>query len=150
MFIFHCSELLTTLGLLYLSTNNSQAGFDILGTSLSHNPSSAHTLLATASVMQHHDEVNAAMLKYRATAQLTPDSSELWSNIGMTLFAKERVAAAISCLKRAVHLDPFGWISHLNLVRFDFKKKTWLVCHCVSRQIESLNDYIRSFLINFV
>lgn len=68
--------------------------------------------------MQHHDEINAAMLKYRATAQFTPDSSELWSNIGMALFAKERVAAAISCLMRAVHLDPFAWIPHLNLVRY--------------------------------
>lgn len=44
-----------------------------------------------------------------------PDSSELWNNIGMCFFGKQKFVAAIACLKRSIYLDPFQWIAAFNL-----------------------------------
>ena len=45
----------------------------------------------------------------------TPSSAQLWNNIGMCFFGKQRYVAAIACLKRALYLDPFEWIISYNL-----------------------------------
>merc|ERR1711975_199692 len=34
---------------------------------------------------------------------------------GMCFFGKQRYVAAIACLKRAIYLDPFEWITSYNL-----------------------------------
>jgi tetratricopeptide (TPR) repeat protein len=48
-------------------------------------------------------------------AVATPNSAQLWNNIGMCFFGKQRYVAAIACLKRALYLDPFEWIISYNL-----------------------------------
>jgi Bardet-Biedl syndrome 4 protein len=48
--------------------------------------------------------MDVALLKYRIGAIKTPNSAQLWSNIGMCFFGKKRYIAAISCLKRALYL----------------------------------------------
>jgi len=35
------------------------------------------------------------------SAHYNPNSAELWNNIGMAFFGKEKVIAAIACLKKA-------------------------------------------------
>ncbi len=55
------------------------------------------------------------MLKYRVAAVYNPDSSELWNNIGMCFFGKQKYVAAIACLKKSLYLDPFQWIAAFNL-----------------------------------
>jgi tetratricopeptide (TPR) repeat protein len=45
----------------------------------------------------------------------TPNSAQLWNNIGMCFFGKDRYVAAVACLKRALYLDPFEWIISYNL-----------------------------------
>ena len=54
-------------------------------------------------------------VKYRVAAVQTPNSAQLWNNIGMCFFGKQRFVAAIACLKRALYLDPFEWIISYNL-----------------------------------
>ncbi|XP_023408662.1 Bardet-Biedl syndrome 4 protein isoform X3 [Loxodonta africana] len=86
------TELLTTLGLLYLEA-----------------------ILAAGSMMQTHGDFDVALTKYRVVACAMPESPPLWNNIGMCFFGKKKYVAAISCLKRANYLAPFDWKILYNL-----------------------------------
>mmetsp|Transcript_13463 Transcript_13463/g.31884 ORF Transcript_13463/g.31884 Transcript_13463/m.31884 type:complete len:179 (-) Transcript_13463:15-551(-) len=59
--------------------------------------------------------MDVALVKYRVAAVATPNSPQLWNNIGMCFFGKKRYIAAIACLKRALYLSPFEWIVSYNL-----------------------------------
>jgi len=58
---------------------------------------------------------DAALLKYRIAAVHNPDSSEMWNNIGMCFYGKQKYVASIACLKKALYLDPYQWIAAFNL-----------------------------------
>merc|ERR1711934_1289464 len=73
------------------------------------------TILAAGSIIQDHSDMDVALVKYRVAAVYTPSSAQLWNNIGMCFFGKSKFVAAISCLKRALYLDPFEWIISYNL-----------------------------------
>ena len=45
--------------------------------------------------------MDVALVKYRVAATQTPNSSQLWNNIGMCFFGKGKYVAAVACLKRA-------------------------------------------------
>jgi Bardet-Biedl syndrome 4 protein len=64
--------------------------------------------------------MDVALVKYRVAAVQIPNSAQLWNNIGMCFFGKEKYVAAIACLKRAVYLSPFEWIISFNLGCFDY------------------------------
>jgi Bardet-Biedl syndrome 4 protein len=108
-------EILTTIGLLYLRLGDNYRAFDYLGSSLTHNPRDPKTILAAGSIIQDHSDMDVALIKYRVAAVQTPNSAQLWNNIGMCFFGKQRYVAAIACLKRALYLDPFEWIVAYNL-----------------------------------
>ena len=94
------AEILTALGLLYLRMGENYRAFDYLGNSLTHDPKDAKTILAAGSIIQDHEDVDVALVKYRVAAQKTPDSPQLWNNVGMCFFGKKRYIANIACLKR--------------------------------------------------
>lgn len=50
-------------------------------------------------------------------ATQTPNSAQLWNNIGMCFFGKNppKYVAAVACLKRALYLDPFEWLISYNI-----------------------------------
>jgi len=108
-------ELLTTIGLLYLRMGENFRAFDFLGNSLTHDATNAKTILAAGSIIQDHSDMDVALIKYRVAAVKTPNSAQLWNNIGMCFFGKQRYIAAIACLKKALYLDPFEWIISYNL-----------------------------------
>jgi len=108
-------ELLTTVGLLYLRLGENYKAFDFLGNSLTHDPRNPKTILAAGSIIQDHSDMDVALVKYRVAAVQTPNSAQLWNNIGMCFFGKQRYVASIACLKRALYLDPFEWIISYNL-----------------------------------
>ena len=134
-------QILTTIGLLYLRQGENFKAFDYLGNSLTHDPKNAKTILAAGSIIQDHQDMDVALIKYRVAAVQTPNSAQLWNNIGMCFFGKQRYVAAIACLKKALcaiplvplrrdtapvqsaltasrvcrYLDPFEWIISYNL-----------------------------------
>jgi len=108
-------ELLTTIGLIYLRLGENQRAFDYLGNSLTHDPKNAKTILAAGSIIQDNQEMDVALVKYRVAAIQSPNSAQLWNNIGMCFFGKARYVASVACLKRALYLDPFEWIISYNL-----------------------------------
>ena len=108
-------EILTTIGLLYIWAGENFQAFQFLGNSLTHDPENSKTILATGSIIQDKSDHDAAILKYRVAAVDNPNSAELWNNIGMCFFGKQKYVAAVSCLKWALYLDPFQWIAAYNL-----------------------------------
>merc|ERR1719263_1327781 len=109
------AEILTMLGILYLRMGENFRAFDYLGNSLTHDPKNPKTILAAGSIIQDHADMDVALVKYRVAAVYTPNSAQLWNNIGMCFFGKQKPVASISCLKRALYLDPFEWIISYNL-----------------------------------
>ncbi|WIA13166.1 hypothetical protein OEZ85_006758 [Tetradesmus obliquus] len=108
-------EILTTLGLTFLRLGDNQRAFDHLGSSMLHDPKNARTILAAGSIIQDHQDMDVALVKYRVAAAASPNCPQLWNNIGMCFFGKQRYIAAIACLKRALYLDPFEWLVAYNL-----------------------------------
>ena len=134
-------EVLTTIGLLYLRLGENLRAFDFLGNSLTHDPKNPkvhhscplvpitlrpdpthlvlrfplQAILAAGSIIQDHSDIDVALTKYRVAAVQTPNSAQLWNNIGMCFFGKQRHIAAVACLKKALYLDPFEWIIAYNL-----------------------------------
>lgn len=108
-------ELLTTVGLLYLRIGEDFKAFDYLGNSLTLDPRSPKTILAAGSIIQDHQDFDVALSKYRVAAVQTPNSAQLWNNIGTCFFGKKMYIAAISSLRRALYLAPFEWIIAYNL-----------------------------------
>lgn len=78
-------ELLTTVGLLFLKLGNNTKAFEFLGNSLTYDPKSAKTILAAGSIIQDNQDMDVALVKYRVAAVQTPNSAQLWNNIGMLL-----------------------------------------------------------------
>lgn len=108
-------ELLTTVGLLFLKLGNNTKAFEYLGNSLTYDPKNAKTILAAGSIIQDNQDMDVALVKYRVAATQTPNSAQLWNNIGMCFFGKGKNVAAVACLKRAVYFTPFEWIISYNL-----------------------------------
>ena len=79
--------------------NNTKA-FEYLGNSLTYDPKNAKTILAAGSIIQDNQDMDVALVKYRVAATQTPNSAQLWNNIGMCFFGKGKYVAAVACLKR--------------------------------------------------
>jgi Bardet-Biedl syndrome 4 protein len=87
------------------------------------------------------------LLKYRVAAVFTPDSSELWNNIGMCFFGKQKYIAAIACLKKSLYLDPFQWIAAFNLGLVHLNTKQYASAyHYFSSSITLKPDFFNSYM----
>ncbi|CEL97655.1 unnamed protein product [Vitrella brassicaformis CCMP3155] len=109
------ADLLAVLGIYYLRLGDTAKAFEHLGNALTIDPRKEKAILAAGSIIQDHGDTDVALRKYRVAAQQTPHSAQLWSNVGMCFFHKEKFVAAAACLKRALYLDPFEWIIAHNL-----------------------------------
>lgn len=79
--------------------------------------------------------MDVALVKYRVAAVQTPNSAQLWNNIGMCFFGKGKNVAAVACLKRAVYFTPFEWIISYNLgmsafIACKLYQLTFIVAYC--------------------
>ena len=105
-------ELLTTVGLLYLRLGENYKAFDFLGNSLTHDPRNPKTILAAGSIIQDHSDMDVALVKYRVAAVQTPNSAQLWNNIGMCFFGKQRYVVGVRQLTQ--HLEQRSALSVLE------------------------------------
>lgn len=72
---------------------------------------------------------------------------QLWNNIGMCFFAKRRFLAAVACLKRALAIAPFEWLTSYNLgtLRMFVAASAWRPC----MQLFFLSAFAFSLLSTF-
>jgi len=140
-------EILTTLGLLYLRQGDNHRAFDFLGNSLTHDPRNAKTILAAGSIIQDHNDMDVALVKYRVAAVATPNSPQLWNNIGMCFFGKQRYIASIACLKKALYLGPFEWIVSYNLGLVHLNTGQYASAfHFLSASVNLKSDFPHSYM----
>jgi Bardet-Biedl syndrome 4 protein len=141
------TEVLTTLGLLFLRSNDNSKAFEYLGNSLEYDPRNPRTILAAGSIIQDHADMDVALIKYRVAAVLTPNSPLLWNNIGMCFFGKQRYIAAIACLKKALYLGPFEWIINYNLGLVHLHTEQYASAfHYFSSSINLKPDFSHSYM----
>jgi len=141
------AEILTTVGLLYLRLGENYRAFDFLGNSLTHNPKDPKSILAAGSIIQDHNDMDVALVKYRIAAVATPNSAQLWNNIGMCFFGKKKNVASIACLKRALYLDPFEWIISYNLGLVHLSEDQYASAfHYLSASINLKPDFASSYM----
>ena len=77
-------DILTTVGLLFLRLGQNYRAFDYLGSALVQDPRNPKSILAAGSIIQDHNDMDVALVKYRIAACQTPNSAQLWNNIGHT------------------------------------------------------------------
>uniref|UniRef100_A0A7S1QZ06 Bardet-Biedl syndrome 4 protein homolog n=1 Tax=Neobodo designis TaxID=312471 RepID=A0A7S1QZ06_NEODS len=140
-------ELLTTVGLLFLRMGENKKAFDYLGSALTVDPRNPKTILAAGSIMQDDSDWDVALSKYRVAAVQTPNSAQLWNNVGMCFFGKQNYIAAISCLRRALYLAPFEWIIAYNLgIVFMHTEQYASAFHYLSASINLKQDFAASYM----
>lgn len=140
-------ELLTTVGLLYLRIGENFKAFDYLGNSLTLDARDPKTILAAGSIIQDHQDFDVALSKYRVAAVQTPNSAQLWNNVGMCFFGKKNFIASISCLRRALYLAPFEWIIAYNLgLIFLHTAQYASAFHYLSASINLKPDFASSYV----
>ena len=64
-------------------------------------------------MIQDHGDYDVALSKYRVAAAATPESPQLWNNIGMCLFGKQK-HVAVSSLHPSLPPLPLSLLS-LNM-----------------------------------
>eukprot|EP00758_Cryptobia_borreli_P003134 Tbor_TRINITY_DN3550_c0_g1::TRINITY_DN3550_c0_g1_i1::g.2861::m.2861/K16531/BBS4; Bardet-Biedl syndrome 4 protein len=139
--------LLTTIGLLYLRIGENFRAFEFLGNSLTLDPTDPRTILAAGSIIQDHQDYDVALSKYRVAAVHSPNSAQLWNNIGMSFFGKQNYIAAISCLRKALHLAPFEWIVAYNLGLVFMQTEQYASAfHYFSSSINLKPDFAASYI----
>jgi len=70
--------------------------------------------LAVGSVLQEVKvDIDGALYRYKMANIF--ESPSLWNNIALCFSARKKYVAAVSCLKRALYLNPFDWRMNYNL-----------------------------------
>ena len=142
-------DLLTTVGLLYLRLGQNYRAFDYLGSSLAQDPRNPKSILAAGSIIQDHNDMDVALVKYRIAAVQTPNSAQLWNNIGQSI-------DTVHLAHRAVRVAALHYMQLLTPIRSPTTCAVWFVVlryvllrqaalrgsHCVS-QARSLPGPVR-------
>ncbi|CAB1121348.1 unnamed protein product [Ectocarpus sp. CCAP 1310/34] len=103
-------ELLTTVGLLHLQQGENQKAFECLGNALTHDPRNPKAILAAGSIIQDNQDMDVALVKYRVSAVQTPNSAQLWNNIGMCFLGKVS-------LKQSLNISTHPQVQQFSLDR---------------------------------
>ncbi|XP_058065849.1 Bardet-Biedl syndrome 4 protein homolog [Anopheles bellator] len=107
--------LMTQIGILYLKINEYQRAFEKLLDATASDTKHTNALLALGSILQSKNDIDGALNKYKQISNLPDESCEVWSNIGLCFFKKQKFIAAISCLKKAVWTSPLNFNALYNL-----------------------------------
>eukprot|EP00921_Rhytidocystis_pertsovi_P022628 GHVQ01036124.1.p1 GENE.GHVQ01036124.1~~GHVQ01036124.1.p1 ORF type:complete len:465 (-),score=67.95 GHVQ01036124.1:370-1764(-) len=141
------AQILTELGVTYLRMGDTLRAFASLGSALTADPRNAKAILAAASIIQDHDDMDVALVKYRVAATQMDNSGELWNNIGMCFFGKHKNIAAVACLQRALYLQPFEWMIAYNLGLVHLHSGQYASAfRYLSASINFKNDYAPSYM----
>jgi len=88
-------DLLASIGSLYIRMDDNDSAFQFLGRALSLDPKNTKAILAMCSIMQDKGDHDTALLKYRIAAVYVPNSAQVWNNIGMCFFGKQKYVAVL-------------------------------------------------------
>ncbi|XP_055708438.1 Bardet-Biedl syndrome 4 protein homolog [Phlebotomus papatasi] len=106
---------LTQIGILYLTIGATQNAFAKLLDALNVDAKCSKALTALGAILQSKNDVDGALNKYKLLSDLDQEGSEIWSNIGLCFYKKQKLVAAIACLKKAVWISPLNFNALYNL-----------------------------------
>ncbi|XP_031616366.1 Bardet-Biedl syndrome 4 protein homolog [Contarinia nasturtii] len=111
-------DILTEIGILYLRINDTKGAFDKLFEVTKLHENCPKALLALGSILQSKNDVDGALNKYKLIDTDNQKGAEIWNNVGLCFYKKKKFIAAISCLKKAVWLEPtnFNCLFNLGLI----------------------------------
>ncbi|EDW33347.1 GL19930 [Drosophila persimilis] len=109
------AEVLIEISVLYLKINETQKAYDRLAEVVIERKCSPKGLLAFGAILQSRNDVDGALSKYSQIANAEPEIAELWNNIGLCFFKKQKFIAAVSSLRKSVWLSPLNYNALYNL-----------------------------------
>ncbi|XP_017960051.1 Bardet-Biedl syndrome 4 protein homolog isoform X3 [Drosophila navojoa] len=110
------AEVLTEISVLYLKINETQRAFDRLAEIVNFAGNcEPKGLLALGAILQSRNDVDGALSKYSQIADAEPEIAELWNNIGLCFFKKQKFIVAISSLRKSIWLSPLNYNALYNL-----------------------------------
>ncbi|XP_075169371.1 Bardet-Biedl syndrome 4 [Haematobia irritans] len=109
------TDVLTEIGVLYLKLNETQKAFDRLLEVIQFDRNCLRGLMAFGAILQSRNDIDAALGKYKEIAAIQPDIAELWNNIGLCFFKKQKLIVGISSLRKAIWLSPLNYNALYNL-----------------------------------
>uniref|UniRef100_A0A1I8Q8A9 Uncharacterized protein n=1 Tax=Stomoxys calcitrans TaxID=35570 RepID=A0A1I8Q8A9_STOCA len=109
------TDVLTEIGVLHLKLNETQKAFDRLLEVIQFDKNCLRGLMAFAAILQSRNDIDAALGKYKEIAAIEPDIAELWNNIGLCFFKKQKLIVGISSLRKAIWLSPLNYNALYNL-----------------------------------
>lgn len=89
-------EIFTDLGIMYLKINEVDRAYDKLQEAIALNPRHTNSLLALGAIVQTKNESEAALNIYRNISAIQDEGFELWNNVGMCFYRKNKLIAVIS------------------------------------------------------
>ncbi|XP_068147856.1 Bardet-Biedl syndrome 4 protein homolog [Drosophila tropicalis] len=110
------AEVLTEISVLYLKINETQKAYDRLQEVVNiERKCQPKGLLAFGAIVQSRNDIDGALSKYSQIANAEPEIAELWNNIGLCFFKKQKFIVAISSLRKSVWLSPLNYNALYNL-----------------------------------
>lgn len=86
----------TDLGIMYLKINEVDRAYEKLQEAIVIEPRHKSSLLALGAIMQTKNESEAALNVYKNISNIQDEGFELWNNIGMCFYRKNKLIAVIS------------------------------------------------------
>lgn len=88
-------ELFADLGIMYLKINEVDRAYEKLQEATVIEPRHTSSLLALGAILQTKNESEAALNTYKNIPNLQNESFELWNNVGMCFYRKNKLIAVI-------------------------------------------------------
>lgn len=73
------------------------------------------SLLANAAQAQSHNQLQQAAEGYQEALHLSPQSAEIWSNLGLVQYEQDRYQSSVDSLKKSIQLNPSLYAAQLFL-----------------------------------
>lgn len=108
-------DLSIKLGILLLNNGMTSKGVEkVLQVQHQASPSDLTAAIAIGAILQEIKmDFDSALYRYKQTNVF--ESPSLWNNIALCFGLRKKYVAAVSCLKRAIYLNPFDWRINYNL-----------------------------------
>lgn len=88
-------EIMTELGILFLKLNDTELAYEKLHNVVALDHGTTESLLALGAILQTKNDVEGALNTYKNIQNIQSEGFELWNNIGMCFYRKNKLIAVI-------------------------------------------------------
>jgi Bardet-Biedl syndrome 4 protein len=92
-------DILTDLGIMYLKINEVDRAYEKLQEALSSDAKHKNCILAVGAIQQTRNDIDLALNTYKNMPTIQNEGFEIWSNIGLCFYRKNKLIAVILSMK---------------------------------------------------